>query len=599
MIKWIEALVSRRDLVLGTAAGISTPPTDQAAASIQPRGAAEIWFRQTGAGARWRSVSDELRERVTITQFGARSGEDATEAVAAALHALGTERAAALVFPAGEWRFVRAVDWTPWRNITFRFEPGATMDHGDHPFILPERVDFQFGATLRGNGPVRMANRDAPSEEPLEAPLPDGFERAGNFAAGPGALARNRSGTNNFAWGLHTLGSNTYGGANIAIGNYALASNIGDNRVGEGSFTCHGWNNIAIGDYASRDCQLGYENLAVGPLALRNNVDGKWNVALGHNSQIMGTTNDCNISIGAYTLTKVVTSNNLAIGWSALEVAITGGNCAVGHASQNASVTATRNTSLGALTLSQNIDGNDNVAIGQETLKNSRGGNGNTACGAFALGQAFDRPTNNTAVGFQALLSSRNGQGCTAVGAGALSVNLAFDNATGIGLNAQVTGSNQLQLGNPETTVHVYAPVQLRSDARDKADIRDTVLGLDFINALRPRDFRWDLRDDYRHVDKLTTDAAPESLSDVRRDGSQKRARYHQGLIAQELKAAMDELGVDCSAYQDHRIAGGEDVRSIAYDALIPPLIKAIQELTEQNDTLTKRIVLLEERHSN
>jgi len=32
--------------------------------------------------------------------------------------------------------------------------------------------------------------------------------------------------------------------------------------------------------------------------------------------------------------------------------------------------------------------------------------------------------------------------------------------------------------------------VQNRSDANDKADVRPTVLGLDFINSLRPVDFK-------------------------------------------------------------------------------------------------------------
>ena len=46
-------------------------------------------------------------------------------------------------------------------------------------------------------------------------------------------------------------------------------------------------------------------------------------------------------------------------------------------------------------------------------------------------------------------------------------------------------------------TTYVYGTVQNRSDSRDKADVRDTVLGLDFINKLRPVDFKWDLREQY------------------------------------------------------------------------------------------------------
>src|SRR3546814_13145999 len=60
-----------------------------------------------------------------------------------------------------------------------------------------------------------------------------------------------------------------------------------------------------------------------------------------------------------------------------------------------------------------------------------------------------------------------------------------------------ISGANQVQLGDSATTSYVYGTVQNRSDARDKADIRDTQLGLDFIKALRPVDYRWDMREDY------------------------------------------------------------------------------------------------------
>ena len=55
-------------------------------------------------------------------------------------------------------------------------------------------------------------------------------------------------------------------------------------------------------------------------------------------------------------------------------------------------------------------------------------------------------------------------------------------NITCIGYNSQVTGSNQLQLGDSSTTTYVYGTVQNRSDKRDKADIQPTNLG-DFIKS--------------------------------------------------------------------------------------------------------------------
>src|SRR5699024_10785567 len=117
---------------------------------------------------------------------------------------------------------------------------------------------------------------------------------------------------------------------------------------------------------------------------------------------------------------------------------------------------------------------------------------------------------------------------------------------------------------NSATTAHVAGTVQNRADARDKADVRDTILGLDFIEKLRPVDYRWDMREDYE---------------DGQRDGSKKRDRFHHGVIAQELRDACASAGVEFGGLQDHSVNGGEDVLSIGYDELIGPLIKAVQEL--------------------
>jgi hypothetical protein len=167
-----------------------------------------------------------------------------------------------------------------------------------------------------------------------------------------------------------------------------------------------------------------------------------------------------------------------------------------------------------------------------------------------------------------------------------------------------VTGANQVQLGNSATTVYAYGAVQNRSDMRDKTAIRDTALGLDFIMALRPVDFKWDMREDYREeppqddtpperdigrpgsrrpVDpaKAAQDAAREEgnkLKNVTKNGSKTRQRYHHGLIAQEVEAVIAATGVDFGGFQRHDLAGGDDVKSIGYTELIGPLIKAVQQ---------------------
>jgi hypothetical protein len=247
-----------------------------------------------------------------------------------------------------------------------------------------------------------------------------------------------------------------------------------------------------------------------------------------------------------------------------------------------------------------NTEGDLNTTTGRQSLYQNTTGSGNTANGHSSL---LNNTTgiNNTAIGFFSGVEQ-----------------ITQNNTTSIGFDAQVTGSNQVQLGDSATTTYAYGAVQDRSDVRDKTDIRDTELGLDFVNALRPVDFKWDMREDYRpeapeSVDKPTEieeDSSDEDkakyaqelaaynayavekdkwledvkLANITHDGSKKRGRFHHGLIAQEVKAVLDANGIDFGGFQDHSIKGGDDVLSIGYNELIAPMIKAIQELKEKND---------------
>ena len=243
----------------------------------------------------------------------------------------------------------------------------------------------------------------------------------------------------------------------------------------------------------------------------------------------------------------------------------------------------------------------------------------NVFLGASALGDSIiviedDQVYGNTAIGSNALAEIAAGTNySTAVGFGALSDGATMVNCSALGMFTTVTGDNQVQLGNSKTTTYVYGTVQNRSDARDKTDIRGTELGLEFINALRPVDYRWDMREDYRperpaplrkgasNEEKAAHEAAmaewreASKLSNIEPDGSKKRLRYHHGLIAQEVRAATESMGVDFGGFQDHSINGGEDVLSIGYDELIAPLIKAVQELAAENMAIKERLAKLEQ----
>jgi hypothetical protein len=193
--------------------------------------------------------------------------------------------------------------------------------------------------------------------------------------------------------------------------------------------------------------------------------------------------------------------------------------------------------------------------------------------------------SNNSAFGNNALYSNTTGSNNTAIGNNANNTgNESYTNTTCLGANSIVTGNNQVQLGDSKSGTYCYGVVQDRSDKRDKSDIIDTRLGLDFINQLRPVDFKWDYRQSYKET---IIQAGKPTIIEHPNDGSKKRNRYHHGLIAQEVKEVMDSLNIDFGGYQDHSVNGGEDVLTLGYSELITPMIKAIQEMNTKIQELT------------
>ena len=109
---------------------------------------------------------------------------------------------------------------------------------------------------------------------------------------------------------------------------------------------------------------------------------------------------------------------------------------------------------------------------------------------------------------------------------------------------------------------------------------------------LQPRMFRWDMREFYRPAkpapgaSQQEIDAWVEAskLANLTHDGTYKRNRLHQGLVAQEVKAVIDSMGVDFGGFRDASVNGGDAQMSLEYTQFIAPLIKAIQELKAEFD---------------
>ena len=297
-------------------------------------------------------------------------------------------------------------------------------------------------------------------------------------------------------------------------------------------------------------------NTAIGADALSSNTTGIYNTALGY------------VALNANT-TGV---NNTAVGYAVLDANTTGtNNTALGASALGANTAGTNNTALGynALVVS---DGSSNTAVGASTLYTNTTGGSNTAVGYSALA-SNTTAVNNTAVGTDALSSSTTGASNTAIGVNAGNTLTTGSNNTLLGNSAApsvVTVSNEITLGNASiaTLRCQVTTITALSDRRDKKDISDLPLGLDFINALRPVKFTW-----------------------ARRDGA-KEGVQEAGFIAQEL----DELQLAWRAedYLDLVLKSNPEKLEAAPGKLLPILVKAIQELSAKNAELEHRIAARE-----
>ncbi|GKX29202.1 hypothetical protein SH1V18_16820 [Vallitalea longa] len=344
------------------------------------------------------------------------------------------------------------------------------------------------------------------------------------------------------------------------------------------------WNSKADGAPIKVDDDVEARNTIIGYSTFENNTTGVYNTAIGYGTLKHNTTGFNNDALGVSALNSNTTGvHNTAMGSVTLSCNTTGRcNTATGSCALKSNTTGTYNTATGRCALENNTTGAYNTGIGYNALENNTTGDDNIAIGYDAL-EHNTTGNRNTAIGYNALWSIINDK-----------IEENFSNCSGLGAFARVSASNQVQLGDSDTTTYAFGSVQNRSDKRDKADIQDTNLGLDFILKLRPVEYRWDYRDSY--IEEVEDENGDKTLKPIPKDGSKKGKRFHQGFIAQEVKDVIDNTGIDFAGYQDHSINGGCDVLSLGYTEFIAPMVKAIQEQQQIIDDLKKRIEILESR---
>ena len=222
--------------------------------------------------------------------------------------------------------------------------------------------------------------------------------------------------------------------------------------------------------------------------------------------------------------------------------------------SLDGNVGAYQNVAIGSGALSGLKTGNANIAIGLNAGIDINSSDGNVNIGTKC--STGEKGTNQVLIGFEAGGPPPIGNNVICIGASSRP--------------SVYNVSNEITLGTP--SIHTLRcgahHITHISDARDKKDIQDLELGLDFINTVRPVSFTWNMRD----------------IND--RNGTR-----DAGFIAQELDTAQQNANVD---WLELILKNNPDRLEATEMKLFPILIKAVQELSQKVKVQEERITQLE-----
>jgi hypothetical protein len=323
--------------------------------------------------------------------------------------------------------------------------------------------------------------------------------------------------------------------------------------IGANALYYGGYSNTAVGWESLTTDSTGSYNTAVGALSLLNNTSGNENTAVGNAALYKSLNGSYNTAVGSSALSGNFSgSNNVALGAYALTSDRAGDNTAVGYQSLFASTTAFNNSALGYNSLYKCLGGFQNTAIGYNAGSNVTNGDDNTFVG-----------TNSN--------SGTTGD---------------VENATALGYAATVTSNNHIRIGNTSvTSIGGQVAWTNFSDERIKTNIRENVPGLAFINLLRPVTYNFNI------------DKQQEIMR--RKDSSNRKGKYDisklqfTGFLAQEVEAAAKKINYDFSGIDAPQ--NDQEVYGLRYSDFVVPLVKAVQELSAQNDSLRKEDLLQKE----
>lgn len=429
-----------------------------------------------------------------------------------------------------------------------------------------------------------------------------------NTATGHKALHKNTSGNDNTASGEAALFGNTTGSFNVAMGARAMFNST------TGAY------NIAIGNKSLFTNSTGNYNTGSGHEALYSNTTGSFNNAIGYQSLRSNTTGNYNQADGAYSLyfnsggsansangyaalyQNTTGNNNTAAGFYSMLVNSTGSNnTAAGYYSMYSNTSGAYNTAAGVYALNSNTTASYNSAFGYNALYSSTTAFYNSAFGSLAL-SGTTTGGYNTAVGRRALEANTTGTFNTAIGYDAGSVVATLTNTTAVGNGARPLQSNQVWLGNTSvTSIRAAAGFVIMSDGRFKKDLNENVPGLEFINLLKPVTYTYDVHGIDKRMRgntskrKEETEAQSRTANDIEeRAINEKEKIVYTGFVAQQVEKAAAQIKYDFSGV--YKPQNESDIYGLNYADFVVPLVKAVQQLSKQNDSLQEQNAILEAR---
>ena len=453
---------------------------------------------------------------------------------------------------------------TGWQNTSFGSNAGKDLTTQDFNSLFGSGAGDTYTGE-RGTGIGQSALSNTTGDRNVGIGMSAGSYLTGNNNVGVGNSAvnpfpslTNRTGSGNVGVGYYALANITEGDYNVAVGDNALASTStqgvrGDHNIAAGYNALKGQGGVPI--YASNNVGIGQNSLAVITGTSGSTTSGSHNCAIGYNALNDLTTGEDNIAIGNVAGEKLVsTSHNVLIGDGAgKNSAVLSGCIAIGREAlfTNSTSTVTEQIAIGYRALNGVSTGLYNVAIGRQAGYYMTTGARNVLMGLSA-GQSITTGNYNTAIGGSAGSTLTTGWYNTILGYGAEPSSVT------------VTGEVVLGDSNVSTLRCNTQTISALSDGRDKTDVEDLSLGLDFIDSLRPVKFKWETR-----------------------DGSAKDGSYEAGFIAQDLQAAQSESDAD---YLNMVLDTNPDRLEAAYGKLIPVLVQAVKDLKAEIETLKANV---------